>query len=163
MEFKRANTYKAVFLFFFSRKKYIALAINHSMAINLEAQDILNKYKEGTYPVVGWENEAIKSAEEAAKQVSKGLWGAFGSILMAAIIALAVDYYLGSINPFLSINYSLFSTFIGTFLASWATLMELGGGFATWSGKALHELIHPAMFKLLFVPGVCLLFIGVAI
>ncbi|MCU7838543.1 MAG: hypothetical protein KZQ94_04065 [Candidatus Thiodiazotropha sp. (ex Troendleina suluensis)] len=82
---------------------------------------------------------------------------------MAAIIALTVGYYLGSIKPSLSINYSLLSTFIGTFLASWATLMELGSGFATWSGKALHGLIHPAMFKLLFIPGVCLLFIGIAI
>lgn len=163
MKFKRANLYKAVFLFLFARKNYIALAINHGMAINLEAPDLIKKYKEGTFPINGWEVDAEKSAKKGANQISRGLWGAFGFILLAAFIALGVGYFSGSINPSLSINYNLLSTFIGTFLASWATLMELGGGFATFSGKALHELIHPVMFKLLFIPGVCLLFIGVSI
>ena len=163
MEFKRANTYKAVFLFLFSRKRYISLAINHGMAINLEASDLRKRHEEGTFPSEGWEAEAEKSAKDAAIQVSRGFWGSFFLILLVAFISICVAYINDTVHPSYSVNYNLLATFLGSFLASWATLMELGGGFATFSGEALHELIHPAMFKLLFVPGVCLILLGVVV
>ena len=156
MKFKRANAYIALFFFFFSRKRYITLAINHGMAINLEAPDLLGYYKAGRYPKVGWEEEATIFAKEAAAHIDKGIWRSFILIFLAALIACSVSFMKGNIHPSLPINSSLAFTFIGSFLAGWATLMELGGSFATCCGEALHELIHPAMFRLLFVPGVCL-------
>ena len=73
MEFKRANTYQAVFFFLFARKKYISLAIGHGMAINLEAPDLNRMHQEGKFPKEGWKREAEAAVIEAASQVSKGL------------------------------------------------------------------------------------------
>ncbi len=163
MEFKRANTYEAVFFFLFFRKRYISLAINHGMAINLENQVIHKMYKEGKFPPEGWEVDAENLAREGAKEISQGLMGSFSLILVIAIISLSVAYKIGAVHLSYFVNYNLLASFLGTFLASWATLMELGGGFATYRGKALHELIHPAIFRLLFVPGVCLLLLSIVV
>ena len=48
----------------------------------------------------------------------------------------------------------------GGFLAAWATLFALGGFWRSWDGEALHELVHPKLFALLFLPGVFLAAIG---
>lgn len=163
MEFKRANTYKAVFFFLFSRKRYISIAINHGMAINLQKADHRKRYEEGKFPSKDWETVAKKKAIIGAAQVKRGLFCSFAQILLVALISLGIAYIKGSVNPMLPINCSLLASFLGVFLASWATLMELGGGFATYSGEALHELIHPAIFKLLFIPGVFLLLLGIVV
>jgi hypothetical protein len=163
MEFKRANTYQAVFFFLFARKKYISLAVNHGMAVNLEDPDLRRRYQEGLFPPEGWERESSANAIEAAKQVSKGLWGSFLAILIVAVIASLAGYMKGTINLAFAFDHGKALSYVGTFFASWATLMELGGGLATFSGEALHELIHPTMFKLLFIPGVCLLLLGITL
>ncbi len=162
-KFKKTNAYKGVFLFLFLRRKYISLAINHGMAVNLQSPDLLKQYQEGKFPKEGWGIEAEKSAIQAANQISRGLWSSFSFILLITSIALCAGYVNGTVHPSFSFNYSLLASFIGTYLASWATLMELGGGFATYSGEALHELIHPAMFKLLFIPGVCFILLGIVV
>lgn len=158
MEYRRANKYRAVFLFFFSRKKFIDVATNHHMAINLE----VSAHPE-IYPIEKRLPIEKATAIDNTRIVSKGLLNAFCLILLTAIIALGVGYVLGSIKPSLPFDFNLLATFIGTFLVGWATLMELGGGFATISHESLHELIHQLIFKILFIPGVCLLLLGVVI
>ena len=163
MSFQLANKYKSVFLFLFSREQYISDAVEHGMAINLEAPDLRRNYEEGNFPKPGWEAEAREHALLAAHQLSKGLWGSFWFIAAVSLIACVIAYINGTIDPKLAIDPSKGISFAGTFLASWGTLMELGGGFQTWKRKALHELIHPVIFKILFIPGVCLLLLGIVL
>ena len=160
VEYKTANKFKAVLLFLFAREKYLVLAIRHGMAINLEANDLKKRYEEGGYPNDGWEGEAIESARKCASHVARMLFNAFLWILLAIFVTIAVGMYLGTINCMFPFNASKMLTFAGIALASWATLFELGGGIATCSGKALHELIHPVIFQFLFIPGVLMILIG---
>ena len=145
LEYKRANLIIATLCLLLSQKKYTKMAIRHNMAINLEAKDLRVKYEKGEYPQAGWHAEAGEDARKAANHLLFELFKSFCWSLAGAI----------------DIAKNL--TFIGTFLASWATLFELGGAIATWKGEALHEKIHPVLFTLLFVPGVCLILSGIVI
>jgi hypothetical protein len=159
-EYKRAKVPLAALDFVFARKRYLQLAVRHGMAINLEARDLRESYEKGQFPKEGWEKEALDGAAEAAMQVQGHLISSFLFILLGALVAVSIGIFVGSLSIQLPIDAAGVIAFGGTFLVGWATLMELGGGFRTWSGEALHELIHPFLFKVLFVPGVALLFVS---
>jgi hypothetical protein len=142
-EFCRANTLLAVSYFIFARRRYLKLAVRHAMAINLEAPDLLQCYKDGKYPQAGWEERALENASNGAKQVQAGLSSSFFWVLTFALLALFVGFVIGSLDIGLPLNTASTLVFIGTFLSSWATLMELGGGFRTWSGEALQRIDSP--------------------
>ena len=137
------------------------MAISHEMAITLEAKDIHAKYENGEYPQAGWDAEARENARKAANHLLFKLFKSLCWILAGAAVAIAVGFQSGTVHLFYPIDIAKCLTFIGTFLASWATLFELGGAIATWKGEALHEKIHPVLFTLLFVPGVCLILSGI--
>jgi hypothetical protein len=139
------------------------MAVRHNMAINLEAKDLRTKYEKGEYPEAGWDVEARKNARKTANHLLFKLFVSFCWILAGAAVAIAVGFQSGTVHLFYPIDTAKCLTFIGTFLASWATLFELGGAIATWKGEALHEKIHPVLFTLLFVPGVCLILCGAVI
>lgn len=126
------------------------------MAINIEADDLREKYKKGEYPSQGWEIEAKENAEKAANHVLHKLFISFCWIIAVSTIAIVVGFITGGLNMFFPFDITKGLTFIGTFLVSWATLFELGGALATWKGEALHEKVHPIIFQLLFLPGICL-------
>ena len=163
LEYKRANLFIATLCLLFSQKKYIEMAIRHNMAINLEAKDLRAKYEKGEYPRAGWHVEARENAREDANHLLFKLFKSFCWILAGAFVAMAVGFQSGGVHLFYPIDIAKPLTFIGTFLASWATLFELGGALATWKGEALHEKVHPILFTLLFVPGVCLILSGIVI
>jgi hypothetical protein len=159
-EYLKANVYKAVFLFLFARERYIDMAARHVVAANLAAPDQKRRIDDGEIDLNVWMKMFADQSTVAANDLDKGLWVSFLSIAIVALLSIGLAFAYGSVDPSLDFNWTRVITFIGTFLASWATLMELGGSFRSWDGDALHELIHPLMFKILFVPGACLIFIG---
>lgn len=136
------------------------MAINHSIAISLDSVDLRKRYEEGKYPEDGWETDELNHVENAAKKVDRAISASFLYIFTVALIALLIATAQGKIHYSLNFNFSLLSIFIGTFLTSWATLMALGENMRTWSGEALHELIHPIIFKIIFIPGTLLILAG---
>lgn len=160
--YQRANIFKAVIYFLFSRKRYIDLAVDHGMALNLEAKDQLKRAEEGGESVLkGWEENYRSGYINMTMTIRKALWEALAFIMLVAFIAVLVGINFGKISSSLSIDYMRIAVFLGTFLTGWATLMELGGSLHTWDGGSLPELTHQAIFKVLFVPGVCLIFVGI--
>ncbi|MBO0504520.1 hypothetical protein FED29_013770 [Aeromonas veronii] len=160
MGFSRANNLKAIIYFFFSRKKYLRMAIYHSIAISLESVDLRKLYEEGKFPEDGWEANYLNDVKNSAKNVDRAIAVSFLYIFTVAFIALLIATAQGRVHYSLNFDFSLLSIFVGTFLTSWATLMALGENMRTWSGEALHELIHPIIFKIIFIPGTLLILAG---
>ena len=163
MEYKQANLIIGTLYLLFSQKKYTEMAIRHNMAINLEAKDLCAKHEKGEYPRAEWDVEARENARKAANHLLFKLFKSFCWVLAGTAVAITVGFQSGGVHLFYPIDIGKCLTFIGTFLASWATLFELGGAIATWKGEALHEKIHPILFTLLFVPGVCMILSGIVI
>ncbi|WP_281649027.1 hypothetical protein [Parendozoicomonas sp. Alg238-R29] len=139
------------------------MAVNHAMALNLESADLRRSYEAGTFPREGWEIEYLENAKQATKNVDRALWVSFLYILICAIIGLTLATYSGKLHYTKPLDHSLLFIFSGTFLSAWATLMELGENMRTWSGECLHELLHPAIFKALFIPGTLFILAGTII
>ena len=150
----------AVFLFFFTHEKYIDLAKCHSMAVSLESEGSLKAFEEGVFPSEEQQISTDANIRKFTKHLKRKLFVSFVWIILAAILALGIGYFMGTISPNINLSVEHFLIFIGTALASWGTLFELGGGIATWSGEALHEIIHPIIFQILFIPGILLMLAG---
>jgi len=157
LKYRRENPFKASFFIIFSADRYIEMAIKHGMAIALESKDLYQKYEIGEYPPKGWEEEARKGAKEHRNHLVKSLCISFCWLSVVSIIAIIFGIFKGKLDGNLPIDAAKLSAFIGTFLASWATLFELGGAVVTWKGEALHEKVHPIIFQVLFISGIGLI------
>lgn len=160
MEFKRANKLKAVVLFFFSQKRYHALAVSHSMAVDLEAKDLRAAFEKGTFPSEEQRTKSDENIRWFTSHLHKKLRESFLWVLSACVVALASAYIAGTLSAILEPSISRILVFVGSAFVGWATVFELGGGIATMSGQALHEVIHPVIFKIIFIPGLLLLLTG---
>jgi len=159
-QYKRLSPWAAVRALLLSHDRYIALAVEHEMAVNLEAPDLLARFRQGAFPEPGWETEARRSAESGREEILKALRNSFVSLLVLSLCAVGLFLVNGKVSPFLPVAWSKVLSVVGGFLAAWATLFELGGLSQTWSSQAAHELVHPRLFALLFLPGTFLALLG---
>jgi hypothetical protein len=158
--FQHASPWRSIRLLLCNRQLLINDAVSHTMAVNLESEDILKSYKAETYPSLGWEIDVTANASHAINKLSKALWSSFFRVLFVALIAIVIAFLFGLLAPNLPIAWSKVVSAIGGFLAGWATLFALGTPIETYSGKTLPELMHPRIFTALFIPGLLLSFLG---
>jgi len=154
--YRRATLPKATTLFLVAPERYLDLAVNHSVWINLKAPDLRADFEKGVYtPNV---EEIRESERQRAKDLRSRLRVTLFSTALAAAIASTIAYAIGSIGFESDFNLRKIFASTGTFLIGWATLFELGTGLVTWSGETLSELVHPKLFQVIFVPGLSSLF-----
>lgn len=165
MEITRANPYKSAIFFLFARKKYIDLAMRHFVALNIERENSVFRslHAQGLYPAIGWETDAEVKAKEAAKDIDKTLLNTFLSILACSLVACLIGFVNGKIHSDFGMDYGLGSIFVGTFLASWATFIALSSRYESSRCEKLHELLHPVLFKLIFISGIFFIFLGLVL
>lgn len=130
-----------------------AIEFIHGMAVNLEADDLRQKFDNGCYPTEGWETEARKSADAHAKELKDGIRSALTTTMAFALAGLLLAAALGKVHPSLPVDWGKVLSVFGGLLAAWATLFELGGYSETFSGEALHEKLRPMFFRAAFLPG----------
>jgi hypothetical protein len=160
LEYRRANKWKAAFLFLFSWEKYHELAINHSMAKNLEAKDLREAFERGTFPSDDQKTSAETNIRKFSQHLRQKLVHSFLWSLLVACVVIVGAFVIGVLSM-ATVTLAKTVTFAGTFLVAWATLFEVGGVIATFKGEALHELIRPVLFLVLFALGVLLVLAGI--
>lgn len=156
----RANLRRALVCFALDRPRYLDMAVAHSMALNLEAPDLLARYRQGTFPQAGWEVEAREAAQAAADELSRAIWSALRAALFWLLFGALAAGVLGKVDPRLPWDYGKLLSVMGGFLAAWATLFELGGYVETVGGEGLHELLRPVLFRAAFLPGLAVAAVG---
>ena len=130
------------------------------MAIDLEAPDLAAKHRAGKFPLPNWEQSAQANALQGLKELRSALRSSFGAAAGTSLVAVAILLLTGNISPHLPIAWAKVLSAVGGFLAAWATLFALGGIWRSWEGIALHELVHPKLFCLLFIPGTFVAMVG---
>ena len=161
-QYVRQNPYIGACLFFLSKKKFIEMAVLHGMAINLEADDQRKHVEDrGTQLLKQWEEQYRADYAKMTNEINAALWSALWAILFVIAVSTGIAGYFQRINPSLPIDAIRFVTYLGSALVAWATLMELGGDFPVWDGKAFPQLAHTVIFKAIFLPGVLLVLMGI--
>lgn len=162
--YKRQRPCLGAMVLFLSKSKFIDMSVQHGMACNLEAEDQMKLARENGKEVLDrWEKRYRRDYTEMTNEIKSALFSSLLSILAVSILAFGIACYFGYINFSMPIDYSKTITFIGSMIIAWATLMELGGDFNTYDGKAFPQQAHSIIFKSLFVPGVFLVLIGLLI
>lgn len=155
-----ANAQRAAAAIVFARERYLAMAIEHNLAVNVRAADMRARFDRGEYPKPGWEQEAKASASAQAEQLISALRASFITSLVVLLLGLLVAAVLGKVSPSLPLSESKLLSTVGGFLAAWATLFELGGYVETYSGEAMHEVVRPVLFKSIFLSGIAIAALG---
>lgn len=151
-------------MFFLSRKKFVEMAVLDGMALNLEQEDQRKRAEEGGSTLLKqWEEHYRSDYAKMTTEINAALWSAFWTIVVVVAISAGIAAYLDRASLSLPLDIVRSITFIGSGLVAWATLMELGGDFPVWDGKAFPQLVHTVIFKAIFVSGVLLVLTGILI
>ena len=152
----RVSPWRAVLPMLFARERFIELAIAHSLALCAANSQYQSAMAQGQFPSASWEAETRANLTKYTTSLLRAFWSSLG--VTCAFIALGVIAALlfGRLSPDRPLDLGKLLSVLGAFLAGWATLFELGGVVATFSGEQLHELVHPVLFRGLFLPGVAL-------
>lgn len=151
---------KAACLLLFRLEDYVRAAVAHSLAVSLKKPDLLHAFRAGTFPRADWEPEARANLRQWGLEVRSGLVRSCGVTLICIALGLCVALAVGSLDRNLPISWTKVFSVIGGGLAAWATLFELGGYAETYSGEAAHEIARPALFKIIFLPGLTIAALG---
>ena len=81
-------------------------------------------------------------------------------LAVVTALALAALWTVGRLSFDLPIAWPKLLSGVGAFLIGWSALYELGEFWKSWDGVALHELVRPKVFMLLFLPGMLFAIIG---
>ena len=159
-EFKAAEVWPAVVAFLLDEARYLDIAYSHSMAGNLAAPDLAKKFREGTFPPPGFEETARADAREGRIELLRALRGSLIAVAAVTVLALGIVWLAGKFEFELPLSWPKVFGAVGTFLVAWSALFELGEFWSSWDGEALHELVRPKLFMLIFLPGVLLAIVG---
>lgn len=154
------SPWRAIGPLFFDRDRYLRIAAEHEVAVSLRSADYHSSYEKGEYPKSGWESAAVDRASSHRQGLFRGLRQSFAVTLAFAAAGAVVAFAFGNVHPSLPFATGKALSLVGALLAAWATLFELGGYVHTFDGEALHELLHPALFKAMFLPGLAIATVG---
>lgn len=148
---KKANIYKAMFYFFFSKEKFITLGAINKMAFELDRPDKKSEWELGKYDS-NIENHKNKF-DEYTDDLRKACLMSLSIMFIIFLIVTIIGFYLGTFNLNRSINWSSVCSFCGLFSLSWSTLFQLGWRSSSWKGVRLDELVATAIFRHVFIFG----------
>lgn len=156
----RVTPWRALFPMLFARERYLDLAVHHAVALCSTNAQYQQSYAAGVFPSPQWIAETRSDLAAHATVVVRCFWSSLFVTCALVAVALLVALLLGRVAPDRPLDIGKFLSLLGGSLAGWATLFELGGNVATFSGKQLHEETHPVLFRVVFLLGVAIAAIG---
>jgi hypothetical protein len=151
-QYKPTSPMKGAWLFIVSKQRYLSAAVEHVVWLNLQAEDLRQKFMEGTFTP---DSDATRMLElQRFESLRHQFWHSFIQVASVTVLALLIGIFIRSIDVNLPFHPAKGISLLGTFLVAWAALFELGGPrLASWDGKTLSEKVHPKIFQILFIPG----------
>ena len=152
----RVSPWRAAIPMLFNRKKFMDLAVVHALALCAANKQYTEVIAQGEFPPAGWRDKTKSQLAEPTAELVHSFWSSLGVTLLFVAVGLIAAWFIGRLALDRPIGIGKILSVLGAFLAAWATLFELGGVAATFSGEQLHELVHPILFRAVFLPGVSL-------
>lgn len=148
---KKANIYKAMFYFFFSKEKFITLGAINKMAFELEKDEYKRKLEAGKYSLAPEDHKG--DLEKYFYKLRNTLCKALLIMLVLFSLAILFGLFLGRLNIHHSFDLKSVISATGVFILSWATLFQFLGSGSSWKNYRLDELVGKAIFKHALILG----------
>lgn len=148
---KKANIYKAMFYFFFSKERFITLGAINGMAFDLEKDEYIKKLEAGRYSLNPEDHK--HHLEECCDDLRKSLLVSVTIMLSVLFMVIVIGFYSGKFRITYPLDWKNAVSATGIFILSWATLFQLGWRNASWKGCRLDELVGLAIFRHVFIFG----------
>lgn len=158
---KKANIYKAMFYFFFSKERFITLGAINGMAFYLEKDEYKKKLKEGRYSLNPEDHK--HHLEECYNDLRESLLVSVSIMLIILFMVILIGFCSGKFRITYPLDWKNAVSATGIFILSWATLFQLGWRNASWKGCRLDELVGLAIFRHVFIFGSFLVLLYFAI
>jgi hypothetical protein len=153
--YKPANLWFGVFLFLFSKRRFLEMAADHAAWVNLKAPDLRAAYLNGSFDPCS--EYGLKLERDRFSKLRAQFWNSLIQMLVISALALGFGAGAGVVGISLRLHFGHSLGFAGAFLIAWAALFELGGPrLASWDGETICELLHPRIFQCFFLPGALL-------
>jgi hypothetical protein len=159
-QYSTKNTFLGFLALIFWKDKYLEMAVNHDMAVNLKASDIKAAFEAGSYPKQSWREEALLSEQRHYRQLSKSFYGSFLKTTALAVMVIAASYFIGLVGLEMALSSSKAFAYLGIFLASWGAFIQFSPVYESYCKETLHENIHALMAIIFFVLGAVTAFLG---
>jgi len=156
----QVSPWRALLPLLFRRPRYVDLAVSHAVALCLRSSQYRDLHARGEFPSPSWESATRQNLEPAAQKLVRSLAASLFMTAAFVVGALVVAWLLGRVAPDRPLDVGKTLSLVGGSLAGWATLFELGGYVETFSREQLHELLHPVLFRVIFLPGLAIAAIG---
>ncbi len=144
--------------FLFCPERFIDIATKDSIQKSLERnKQLREKYPDGKLPktrVLEYRKTLANSTMLLRHSVFHAFFQVLAILITAAMVALVLSHFHTSFNIVLIIRL------IGLFLIVWAIFSRVGWEIQTFSGDTLPEIINKFWFRLLYLMGAFLLFLG---
>ena len=158
--YSRSSAWRAMWPLLFDRERYLRIAAEHEVAVSLRSAGYRASYEKGEYPKPGWESAAVDRARSHMQGLFSGLRRSLALTLAFAAVGGLIAFAFGKVHPLLPFAVGKALSLVGALFAAWATVFELGGYVHSFDGEVLHELLHPALFKAMFLPGLAVAAVG---
>lgn len=156
----RVSPWRALGALFLDRERFVRLARDHALALCIEKSQFRDTIANGGFPNAVWETETKNNLAIASNQLVRSFCRSLLLTIVFFAGAIGAAMLLGRISLDQPLDIGKALSFVGAFLAGWATLFELGGYVVTYSGNQLHELLHPVLFRIVFLPGLAIAALG---
>jgi hypothetical protein len=138
------------------------MAIEDGMAANLATESAQKFYEESGDGILDtWEEEYRADYTMMINAIRSEFRSAFFVVLALVSAVLSIGNLTGRLDPSLPFDLLTTLAFLGSALVGWATLVELGGDFTVWDGKAFPQLAHTVIFKAIFLPGIFIILLSI--
>ena len=161
-EMKEQNGLLALLMLYLSHKKYLNMALEHSLALELNASEN-NKilFQRGLYPPPHMLPEIRMSLIHRGDELKKLVKSALTWSVFISIISLGIAYIAGAISTDLPIDRKKTFFAIGYAVLVIATMTSLLKGPESFDGNTLAEIAYLKLKTHLYALALILGFIGV--
>lgn len=143
-----------------SRTRYERLVLPHNLAAELQSEQLARNFNAGTFPGPNWAADTLTVAESDLASLRGFFAKATTRAAVLGLVALAIAFALGKVNPSLPADFGKVASAAGALLAALGSFLQFSPPRETLKGNMLHEVAHSLLVRVFAAIGIVVAAVG---
>ncbi len=143
-----------------SLARYERLVLPHNLAGELQSEQLAQSFKAGTFPRANWAADTLTAAKSDLASLRGSFAKATTRAAILGLVALAIAFALGKVNPTLPADFGKVASAAGALLAAVGAFLQFSPPRETFNGNTLHEVAHSLLVRVFAALGIVLAAVG---